>query len=66
MATLFNNGTIIHYADAIHQLQAAETMRDHDHRLPGGQLLEQRQNMLLGSGIQPFSRFIQQPETAVM
>ena len=66
MATLFNNGTIIHHADAIHLFQAAEAMSDHDDGLSGDQPLQQGKDMLLGGGIQPFGRFIQQPEIAVM
>lgn len=66
MTSLFHNYAIIHHADAIHLLQAAKSVRDHYHGLASSQPLQQGEDMLLGSGIQSFGGFIQQPEIAVM
>lgn len=66
MTSLFHNHAIIHHADAIHLLQAAEPVGDHYYGLASGQPLQQGEDMLLGCGIQSFGGFIQQPEIAVM
>lgn len=66
MAALFNDSAFCHQTDAIHMLQALQSVRHHNHGFITAQALEQRQNLLFRLGIEAFGWLIQQPNRTVV